>query len=237
VPKQYLKEIVGKMAQKTKFRLYALLFCVTVFIINALGLAFFWYKMLVPPFWFGFIYPIAYILLIVFAHDFFIVDSKLSRKKSLLLVLGVLAISSIVTHSVWAIVTPRWSFSVTTDKNTYRLGENVTITATLRNHGLIAHSFKSSISDPVVIHIRAYMLTSIWYTPRHYNLTEFTVFPNQPLERTFVWNQTKSVNIEFGKEIEPGTYYIGAHIPGPSSEPFIGYEIFRAWTSINITST
>jgi hypothetical protein len=220
-----------------KFRFYTLLFCVVVFVLTAVGLAFLYYEVLVPPFLFIFAYLVAWILVFGFSFDFFIIGAKLSKKKFLLLTLGVIIISITVTHSVWNIVTPRWSFSVTTDKNTYRLGENVTITATLKNHGLIAHSFKSSISNPVVIHVRAYMITSIWYTPFNYETTEFTVFPNQPLERTFVWNQTKSVNIEFGKEIEPGTYYIGAHIPGPSSEPFIDYEIFRAWTSINITST
>jgi len=208
-----------------------------VFVLTAVGLAFLYYEVLVPPFLFVFAYLVSWILVFGFAFDFFIIGAKLSKKKFLLLIFGVIIISITVTHSVWTIVTPRWSFSVTTDKNTYRLGENVTITATLRNHGLIAHSFKSSISDPVVIHVRAYMITSVWYTPFNYEITEFTVFPNQPLERTFVWNQTKSVNIEFGKEIEPGTYYIGAHIPGSSSEPFIDYEIFRAWTSINITST
>lgn len=229
-----LKENVRKMANKTKFRLYTLLFCVTVFIINALGLAFYWYKMLVPPFWFGFAYPIAYILLIVLAHDFFIAGSKLSRKKSLLLVLGVLTISSIVTHSVWAIVTPRWSFSVTTDKNTYRLGENVQITVTLENHGLIAHSFKSSISDPVVVRIRTSWY-HIWYTSSHYNITEFTISPNQPLERTFVWNQTNIYHPE--KEIEPNKYYVHAHIPSSFAKPPFDYPIFQAGTSINITST
>jgi hypothetical protein len=225
------------MVQKTKSKSYTLLFSIVVFIMTAVGLAFLYYKMLNPPFWFPFAYVAAYPLLIILAYDFLIAGAKLSKKKLLLLFLGALITSAIATHSVWTIVTPRWAFSVTTDKNTYRLGENVTITVTLKNHGLIAHSFKSSISDPVVIHIMTNMLTSIWYTPYHYNITEFTVFPNHPLERTFVWNQAKSVNIEFGKEIEPGTYHIRAHIPSSSSEPFIDYEIFRAWTSINITST
>jgi len=230
-----LKENVRKMANKTKFRLYTLLFCVTVFIINALGLAFYWYKMLVPPFWFGFAYPIAYILLIVFGHDFFIAGSKLSRKKLLLLLLGVLTMSSIVTHSVWAIVTPRWSFSVTTDKNTYRLGENIQITVTLENHGLITHSFKSSISDPIAVSIEYPILSQVWYSPYNLNKTEFTIAPHQTLERTFVWNQT---NIHYPeKEIDPKTYTVRACIPSFPYDPFTGPSIFWASTSINITST
>ena len=223
------------MAQKMRFKSYPLLFSIVVFIVTAVGLAVLYYKILDPPFWFTFAYIAAYPLLVVLAYDLFIAGSKLSRKKLLLLFLGALIISAIVTHSVWAIVTPRWSFSVTTDKNTYRLGESVQITVSLKNNGLIAHSFKSSISDPVVIFVRTSFYTHVWYTSYHYNITEFTVFPNHRLERTFVWNQTDIYHPE--KEIEPATYYIGAHIPGSLSEPFIDYEIFRAWTIINITST
>jgi hypothetical protein len=236
-----LKETVGKMAQKTKSKLYTLLFCVTVFIINALGLALYWYKMLVPPFWFGFAYPIAYILLIVLAHDFFIAGSKLSRKKSLLLVLGVLTISSIVTHSVWAIVTPSWSFSVTTDKNTYRLDEEVKITVSLKNLGFVTHSFKSRAIEPIYIVIEydyKHHTTPVWWSSVHESLTEFSIKPNQSLERNFVWNQTKSVNIDLGEEIEPGGYYIKAFIPSADfTMPFTVYNLFWAWTKINITST
>jgi len=223
------------MAQKTKFKSYTLLFSIVVFIVTSVGLAFLYYKMLDPPFWFTFAYIAAYPLLIILAYDLFVGGSKLSRKKLFLLFLGASIISAIVTHSVWIVVTPRWAFSVTTDKNTYRLGESVQITVSIENRGFIAHSFKSSISDPIVIFIRTSFLTYVWYTPYHYNITEFTVFPNQRLERTFVWNQTNIYHPE--KEIEPATYYIGAHIPGSSFEPFIDYESFRAWASINITST
>ena len=223
------------MAQKMNPKSYTLLFGVIVFVLTAVGLAFLYYEVLVPPFLFIFAYLVAWVLVFGFAFDFFIIGAKWSRKKFLLFTFVVLIISTTVTHSVWTIVTPRWSFSVITDKNTYRLGENVQITVTLKNDGLIAHSFKSSISDPVVIFIETSSLTSIWYISFHYEITEFTISPNQPLERTFVWNQT---NVHYPeKEIEPLTYYIGAHIPGSSSEPFIDYDIFWAWTSINITST
>jgi len=190
--------------------------------------------MLVPPFMFVFAYPVAYILLIVLAHDFFIAGSNLSKKKLLLLFLGALIMSSIVTHSVWAIVTPSWSFSVTTDKNTYRLSENVQITVTLENLGFIAHSFKSSISDPIAVSIEYPILSQVWYSPYNLNRTEFTIAPHQTLERTFVWNQT---NVHYPeKEIEPKTYTVRACIPS-SSHPFIGSSIVMASTSINITST
>ena len=235
------------MAQKTKFMLYTLLFCVTVFVMNALGLAFYWYKMLVPPFWFGFAYIAAYPLLIVLAYDFFMVGAKLSKKNLLLLFLGALITSAIVTHSVWTVVTPRWAFSVTTDKNTYRLGEEVKITASLKNLGFITFFFKSRVSEPVLVSIW-YQYTenpthtySVWSTPVHEIITEFSIKPNQSLERNFVWNQTKSYNIQFGEEIEPGIYHVVAFIPSAKSTmPIVSgsaYNLFEAWTSITIAST
>jgi len=222
------------MAQKTKSKPHTLLVSMVLFIMITIGLAFLGYEIWVPPFWFTFAYFVAWILVFGFGFDYFVIRAKFSRKKALLLTFGIIIMSITVTHSVWAIITPRWSFSVTTDKNTYRLGENVTITVTLENHGLITHSFKSSISDPVVVRIRTSWY-HIWYTPSHYNITEFTISPNQPLERTFVWNQTNIYHPE--KENEPNKYYVHAHIPSSFAKPPFDYPIFQAGTSINITST
>jgi len=229
------------MAQKTKFKVYTVLFSIIVFVLTAVGLAFLYYEMLVPPFWFAFAYIPAYPILIVVAYDLFIASSKLSRKKLLLLFLGVLIISAIFTHSVWAIITPRWAFSVTTDKNTYKLGEEVKITVALKNLGFITHSFKSRAIEPAYIVIE-YLYkghtTPVWGTSAHESVTEFSIKPNQSLERNFIWNQTKSINIEFGEEIEPGGYYIKAFIPSADfTMPFVVYNLFWAWTKINITST
>jgi hypothetical protein len=165
----------------------------------------------------------------------------LSKKKFLLLTFGVIIISITATHSVWAIVTPRWSFSVTTDKNTYRLGEEVKITVSLKNLGFVTHSFKSRVIEPVFIIIE-YEYTDhtipVWCSSVHEIITGFSIKPNQSLERNFVWNQTKSVNIEFGEEIEPGGYYIKTFIPSADSTmPITVDNLFWAWASINITST
>lgn len=217
-----------------RFRFYTLLFWVIVFVLTAVGLAFLYYEMFATPFLFIFAYLVAWILVFGFAFDFFIIGAKWSRKKFFLLIFVVLIISTTVIHSVWTIVTPSWSFSVITDKNTYRLGENVTIAVSLENRGFIAHSFKSSISDPIAVSIEYGTLSQVWYNTYNLTRTEFTIAPHQTLERTFVWNQT---NIHYPeKEIEPKTYYVKACIPS-SSHPFIGSSIVMASTRINITST
>lgn len=223
---------------KRKFRFYILLFSVAIFILTALGLAFLYYKTLVPPFWFIFAYIVAWVLVFSFAA-FLIGDGKLSRKKFLLLTFGVMIMSTTVTHSVWTIVTPRWSFSVTTDKSTYELGENVQITVTLKNLGFIAHSFESSLSDPVWISIEYQhpenptVTLQVWYSQFHKNTTEFSIKPKETLERNFIWNQTDIHRPE--KEIKPGTYLVIARVPIDDPAFPLGYNLFSAWTSINIT--
>ncbi len=207
-----------------------------LFILTAVGLASLYYKTLALPFWFIFAYIVAWELLFVFAFDSLIAGGKLSKKKFLLLVSIVMVISAAVTHSTWVIVTPRWVFSVTTDKSTYELGENMQITVTLQNLGFIAHSFRSSLSDPVWISVEykrpGTIPTQVWYSHYHENITEFSIKPKESLERTFVWNQTHEVNLGIwnGEEIKPGTYRVVARIPKDEC-----YNLFFARTSINIT--
>jgi len=220
--------------EKMKFRLHTLLFSVAIFTLTAVGLAFLCYKTLVTPFWFTYVYIVAWALVFAFAIDF-LRDLKLSRKKLVLLTFSVMIIAMIVSHSVWAIVTPKWSFSVTTDKSTYSLGESVQITVTLKNVGFIDQSFTSAVDVPFVVSVRMYDIT-IWYSPYNRNPTEFTIAPHQSLERTFTWNQT---DIGFPeREIEPGTYVIVAFTP-KVEEGWISItshqRLFNAYTTINIT--
>ncbi len=215
--------------EKLKFRLHTLLFCVAIFILILIARA----RMFLPWLFFIFAYIAAWALVLAFAVDFLIGDGKFSGRKIVLLTFGVIILSTPITHAVWTFVTPRWSFSVSTDKSTYRLDENVQITASLENQGFIAHSFKSSISEPIVISIETEWLTQVWYTPYHYNITEFTITPHQSLERTFTWNQT---NIHYPeRNIETGQYYIRAFIPSSAYELIDFDNLFRGWTNINIT--
>jgi uncharacterized repeat protein (TIGR01451 family) len=230
------------MQGKLKFRFYVLLFGVAIFILTAVGLAVFFYKTLPMPFWLFFVYVFAWGLVFAFAFDVFVVDFKLGWEKFLFFILIVMVLTIPVTHSVWVIVTPKWSFSVTTDKSTYTLGENVTITVSLRNMGFITHSFESSVSDPVVVSIEYQhqgVFSQVWYSPYSEGVTEFSIAPNQSLERNFIWNQTNTVQMMWNRTCTPGTYNIYAVIsdaPGQFPDPHtsISNNIFIAYTSLSI---
>ena len=227
------------MAQaKLRPRLYTVLFYVAVFFLTTVGLADLYYGMLPPSLLFILGYIMAWALLFALAVDFFGSKGKLSGKKVLVLTFVVMLSSTLFTHLFWTVTTPNWSFSVSTDKSTYRLGELVTITASLRNLGFLPHSFKSGISDPVLVSIEYFGGSQLWFNRFNESVTEFSIEPSDSLVRNFVWNQTKNTNLWSGKEIEPGTYYIRALIPRAGSGQPIGFDnLFGAWASINITST
>lgn len=167
-------------------------------------------------------------------------------KKLLLLIAVVSMIFVVLAYSVWFILTPRWAFSITTDKSTYLLGEDVTITVRLQNLGYITHSFTTCVSEPVIVSVE-YQPTvnptvtfQVWYNPFHRNITEFTLGPNDSLERTFTWNQTNTQNPwSWNQTYMPGTYHIKAFIPKADEEIISGWDrnLFDAYTTINVTST
>ena len=101
--------------------------------------------------------------------------------------------------------------------------------------GFITHSFASAISDPAVVSIKHQY--QIWYSPFQRSITEFSIGSKESLETILIWNQTILVNIQFGEEIEPGTYFIEAFIPRASSFHISSNPLFYAETSINITSS
>ena len=167
---------------------------------------------------------------------------QLSKKRIIGIALIVIAIGLAVPYSAWTIVVPNWSFSVTTDKSTYELGEPVQIRVMLENLGFISHSFTCAISDPVfflILREDMHAYGHVWYS-KYYDKTAtyFTVSSHQTLERTLTWNQTNIYQPE--KELEPGTYTIEAFIPRPQAGFSIEMDhdpLFYARTSINITST
>lgn len=161
-----------------------------------------------------------------------------SKKKIIAAAMIVTAIGLTVPYSVWAITVPRWSFSVTTDKSTYELGEPVHIRVTLENLGYITHSFTSAVSDPIVVQILWEGRHEVWYSNPFHIATKFTIPTHQLIERFFTWNQTNTSNPwMWNQTYKSGPYTIKAFIPNPQSD-LIWYEaLFRAQTSINITST
>jgi hypothetical protein len=228
------------MAQaKLQLRLYTVLFCVAVFFLTSAGLAVLYYGMLPSSLLLILVYIMAWALLFAFAVDFFGGKAKFSGKKVLVLALGVMLASTLFTHLVWTIATPKWSFSVSTDKSTYRLGEPVVIMASLRNMGFITHSFTSIASDPILFSIMYQYSLQVCYSRLHENITVFSLSANQSLERTFTWNQTNTANPwAWNQTYMPGTYSIQAFIPNADSTTLYFIDpLFSAWTSINITST
>ena len=165
---------------------------------------------------------------------------RFNRKRFLLLILSIVVVV-VAFVGTWIIVTPNWSFSVSTDKVSYRRHENVTITVSLENLGYITHSFKSCISDPVYVRVENVKFDyPVWYSlPIEHNITEFSIGPSASLKRTFVWNQT--VYSEYGIVIDqlcpPGTYHVKVYIP-EAQEDALAFEqyLFRAYTTITIKS-
>lgn len=209
------------MKEKSKLKINILSFLMAVLILTAVTLAVvyvgqtYYLSYSQNPLTF-FFYLAAFALVFAFLHDFLARSIELTLKTSVLLVCGLLIMSTIIAHSIWVVVTPSWHFSVSTDKSSYRLGENVTISASLKNMGFITHSFKSGISNPIFVSIEKFFYHQVWYSLVDENSAEFSIGPGQSLDRDFVWNQTKIINIQFGgKEIEPGTYYVRAIIPKP----------------------
>jgi len=154
-----------------------------------------------------------------------------SKKKIIAVALIVITVGLAVPYSAWTIVVPNWSFSVSTDKTTYSLGEDVEITVTLKNMGFIAHSFKSEVSNAISLLVSNPSKGSyVWWNSSHLEDTALSLEPNQILQRNFVWNQTKIYKPE--EEIELGEYKIEARL-GSDWEHYL----FWAKTYINITST
>jgi len=218
--------------------LLVILFSATIFILTTV--AFIIAHVGTQPFVF-------YSVLVYIAIPFFVyallvepLIKTFSRRRILLLTFGVMSMALVSSQSIWVIITPKWSFSVSTDKSTYMLGETVMISMSLKNMGFITHSFKSKVTNPVMISIeRLYgdnptVRRQVWYSPYQLEETECSAEPNRVLQRNFLWNQTDIHLPE--RDIESGTYYIIAFIPDAQSVGW-GSRLFYTYTMINITST
>ncbi len=227
-------------------KLHLLLFSAAIFILTAIGLIVFYLGRLVLTFWLILAYIIAYPCIFAIFIPQLTSEGKLNGKKILLLTLSITLISITATSSVWTLITPNWSFSVATDKSSYKLGEDVKITITLKNAGYITHSFKSAVSNPILVSVEYQYSDNptqtyqVWYSPFHRSMTEFSVGPNESLERTFIWNQTNTANPWFWNQTyTSGTYEIVAWIQDAKAEIEIpgAHTLFIAYTSINVTSS
>ncbi len=216
--------------------MHILSFCAAIFVLTTVGLVvvYVWKHV---PFWLSLAYVFICPVVFAFTVDFLVGENKFSGKKVLLLAVAVMVAAATLTNSVWTIVAPRWSFSVSTDKPFYRLGEDVQITASLENLGFISHSFASATNDPVVVSIETQGTRQVWFSPHLLSETKFTLAPHQTLVRTFTWNQT---NIHLPEEkVEPGEYYIRAFIPSTNSKGGTRFwnPLFSKEIRIDITAT
>ena len=168
------------------------------------------------------------------------------NKKLLLRVAVISMIFIVIAYFVWFIIPPRWVFSITTAKSACLLGEDVTITVRLQNLGYITHSFTTCVSEPVIVSVEHQptvnptVTSQVWYNRFHKNITEFSLGPNDSLERTFTWNQTNTQNPRsWNQTYMPGTYHIHAFIPKADEEIISdwGRNLFKAYTTINVTRT
>jgi len=232
------------MKGKSSFRFNILMFSAAVFILTSIAYAL-WLTQAFPL-WSIFIFLVIFVLLFAFIVDIPIDKFKWSAKKTSLLTSSIMIIAAIVTQSTWTIVTPNWSFTVSTDKSSYMLGEDVNITAVLKNTGFITHSFKSKVSEPVLIIVFQLLgpggtvPVSVWWnSPWEENISEFLIMPSQSLGRSFSWNQTNISNPWFWNQTYmPSTYRITAFIPNAQGEVISdSYALFSASTRINVTSS
>lgn len=161
------------------------------------------------------------------------------QARKALIGLFLLVIVIAVIFVIWIVVVPHWTFVLTTDKFSYRLGEEVQINVSLANHGFIAHSFTSPIANPVVVAV--YELseisdTNVWYSPPFGNETTYVISAGQALVRAFIWNQTNTVNPAFwNTTYKAGEYLVDAFIP--QSPELNGPRIFSAKLYITVTAT
>ena len=230
-----------------QFRFYLISFCVAVFSLTALGLTALYARFsLVHLFWLVFAYVIAICSTYIFVvQPLRIGERKLEGKTIVLLMVSMIAIGGTVTHTAWTIITPKWAFALTTDKSSYALGEEVRIAASLQNLGLMTHSFKSALRDPVAVYIEwqptepSASNLLVWHSPYHWEPTQFSLTPGHSLERHVTWNQTNTVNPWFWADTYmPGTYQIIAFIPDAKAEylsPFGAHTLFISSASFNVS--
>jgi plastocyanin domain-containing protein len=153
-----------------------------------------------------------------------------------LIIILVLVVACLLSF-FWVLLTPRWSFTIVTSKISYANGEDVQITVTLKNMGYIPQSITSAITSPVVVTVKKDG-AFVWYAPRDFqiNQTTFTIAPNQPLIRVFVWNQSWNDQKSY-----TGEYFIIAAIPNPKIVEISDVDTgsgrqFYTFTEINLTA-
>lgn len=232
-----------------RFRFSLISFCLAVFSSTALGLTALYARFsLVHLFWLVFAYAIAISCTYLFVVQPLLTgERRVARRMIVLLMSSMVTIGGVVMHTAWTVVAPTWSFSVSTDKSTYTLGEEVRITTSLQNPGFITHSLRSALADPVVVSVEHQPTENptstiqVWYSPHRWETAQFSVAPSHSLKRDFIWNQTNTANPWFWDDIYmSGTYQVVAFIPDAEAEylsPFGAHMLLIAFAVFNVTAS
>lgn len=141
------------------------------------------------------------------------------KKLIALLIIVFLAFASPISVILAAV--PNWSLTVATDKIMYRLGENVTVTATLTNNAYFAKALDSFYSPSSTLEIA---VTNGSIPHQHVfmdKLVNFgdTVGPRQSIQKTLTWQAVNGT----------GEYYVHADSHNTAS--------YRFSDQVNITIT
>ena len=137
----------------------------------------------------------------------------------------------------YVLLTPRWSFTIATNKAVYSIGEDIQITVSLKNIGYLHQSITTAFTSPIIVWIEEGGAQA-WYAPSNVqtNQTTFTTVPDQSLTRTFVWNGSWQ-----NQERHSGIYSVKAAIPSASAFAMSDVDTehgrqFYAHIVINITA-
>jgi hypothetical protein len=236
--------VEGKMG----FRLSLFAFSALICVLTGLSLAWTVYSEWGFYVWAVPLLALGWVFAFAFAFDYLLNKRGFSVKRLLLLAFCLIVASSGVTHAVWIVATPRWSFTLSTDRSTYVQNETVQITVTLKNVGYLTQSFLSTLDHPIIVDVWTTDLVGgyldrglqVWYSPvADENQTMLTISPGQSLIRTFAWNQTPIYNTQPPTIVAPGTYIVEAFVPDPEFYPHTQPYLSPFWaeTTINITST
>jgi hypothetical protein len=236
------------MKEKVKLRLYLLLMFVVVAVVSVvMTLLAVLYSENKNVFTYS---PLAFVITSILTYRYLVepITERMERKKLVLVAISIVIISITFFLSTKVIAGPNWSFTVSTNKPTYKLGEEVHITVSLENKGFIPHSFKLINDEPLYVGVRcqypylAGSMLPVWCTPFHEKYTDYyqEIQPSKNLEKLFLWNNTKNYS---DQEIQLGTYKVGVYIarmtpPWASQTLRFTYHDtpFISWTIINITS-
>ena len=162
-------------------------------------------------------------------------ELKLSFGGVLIIIL--VLVVGVMLSFFFVLLTPRWSFTIATNKAVYAIGEDVQITVTLKNMGCLPQSITSAFTDPVIVSVEEGGAQA-WFAPSSVqtNQTTFTIAPDQSLTRTFVWNGSWG-----NQERHSGRYSVKAAIPSANAVSMSDVDSeegrqFYAHIGIDITS-